>query len=83
MLNLLSMTVALLWSLRLNSYNFSTLLKRRKQTMNSGAMTESEYLAALAEIETLMLATLDTDDGQRLDALVCFVQTYEAKHWPL
>ncbi len=51
--------------------------------MNSGAMTESEYLAALAEIETLMLATLDTDDGQRLDALVCFVQSYEAKHWPL
>ena len=55
----------------------------KEATMNGGAMTESEYLAALAEIETLMLATLDTDDGQRLDALVCLVQTYEAKHWPL
>ncbi|MCO4857441.1 hypothetical protein MKD49_13215 [Herbaspirillum sp. WGmk3] len=48
--------------------------------MISAAMTESEYLAALAEIETLMLATLDSEDGQRLDALVCLVQTYESKY---
>ncbi|MDR9839342.1 hypothetical protein [Herbaspirillum huttiense] len=51
--------------------------------MISAAMTESEYLAALAEIETLMLATLDSEDGQRLDALVYLVQTYEAKYCPL
>lgn len=45
--------------------------------------TESDYLAVLKEISTLMDQDPDegTPDGDRLDALATLVQVYEAKHY--
>jgi HTH-type transcriptional regulator / antitoxin HigA len=43
--------------------------------------TEAEYDAALAEIQSLMDASLNTPEGDRLDILVTLVEAYEAKHW--
>ena len=47
--------------------------------------TEQEYKAALREISTLMAFNPDigTPDGDRLDALVTLVQTYESEHYPI
>jgi HTH-type transcriptional regulator/antitoxin HigA len=45
--------------------------------------TESDYHAALAEIETLMNAQMNTPDGDKLDILVTLVESYEAKHFPI
>lgn len=45
--------------------------------------TDSDYRAALAEIETLMTAELDTPEGERLDILVTLVEAHERQHFPL
>ena len=45
--------------------------------------TEADYEATLAEIEQLMHAFPDTAEGDRLNALVTLVETYEAEHWPI
>ena len=45
--------------------------------------TETDYEAALHEIERLMDADLDTPEGDRLDILVTLVEAYEAKHYPM
>ncbi len=45
--------------------------------------TQRDYVAALREIERLMLAKRNTPDGDRLDVLVTLVEAYEAKHFPL
>ena len=45
--------------------------------------TETDYEAALHEIECLMDAELDTPEGDRLDILVTLVEAYEAKHYPM
>ncbi len=45
--------------------------------------TNTDYRAALAEIETLMTAKLDTPEGERLDILVTLVEAYERRHFPL
>ncbi len=45
--------------------------------------TEEEYEAALARIDTLMDAELDTDEGKELDVLVDLVEFYESKHMPM
>ena len=45
--------------------------------------TETDYEAALQEIECLMDAELDTPEGDRLDILVTLVEAYEAKHYPM
>jgi HTH-type transcriptional regulator/antitoxin HigA len=45
--------------------------------------TETDYKAALHEIERLMDAELDTPEGDRLDILVTLVEAYEAKHYPM
>src|SRR5262245_106698 len=45
--------------------------------------TETDYEAALQEIERLMDAELDTPEGDRLDILVTLVEAYEAKHYPM
>jgi len=42
---------------------------------------ESDYDAALAEIEGLMDARPNTPEGDRLDVLVTLVEAYEEKHW--
>jgi HTH-type transcriptional regulator/antitoxin HigA len=45
--------------------------------------TDTDYRAALAEIETLMTASVDTPEGERLDILVTLVEAYEQRHFPL
>ncbi len=45
--------------------------------------TDEEHRAALAQIEALWGAGEGTDDGDRLEALVALVESYEARRWPL
>jgi len=45
--------------------------------------TDADYKQTLAEIEGLMMAELDTPEGERLDVLVTLVEAYEAKHYPM
>ncbi len=45
--------------------------------------TRSHYRATLKEIESLMDARANTQDGERLDVLVTRVEAYEADHFPL
>lgn len=44
--------------------------------------SETDYLAALDELEDLMLCDPDTPAGQRFDELVALIEAYEAAHWP-
>ena len=39
--------------------------------------TEADYLSTLREIETLMMATPGSPEGDRLDVLVTLVEAYE------
>ena len=43
--------------------------------------TKADHRAALKEIETLMMAKLNTPKGERLDVLVTLVEAYERKHY--
>ena len=43
--------------------------------------SDTDYKAALAEIESLMLAEPNTPEGDRLDVLVTLVEAYELKHF--
>ena len=45
--------------------------------------TDADYQAALKEIESLMMATPDTPEGEKLDILVTLIEAYESKHYPL
>ncbi len=45
--------------------------------------TETDYRAALRDIEGLMTADLDTPEGERLDILVTLLEAYEQRHFPL
>ena len=45
--------------------------------------TESDYNAALSEIEDLMEADLNTPEGDKLDVLTTLVEAYEEKHYPI
>ena len=45
--------------------------------------TAEDHRAALNEIETLMSAELNTQEGDRLDILATLVESYEAKHFPM
>lgn len=45
--------------------------------------TESDYQAALKEIEELMDAQPDTPEGDRLDVMTTLVEAFEAKHYPI
>lgn len=45
--------------------------------------TDTDYRAALKEIETLMMAEPDAPEGEKLDVLVTLVEAYESKHYPL
>jgi HTH-type transcriptional regulator/antitoxin HigA len=45
--------------------------------------TEADYRAALKEVEMMMLAKSDTDDGEKLDVMVTLIEAYEARHFPL
>ena len=45
--------------------------------------TDADYRATLKEIEKLMMAGLDSPDGEKLDVIVTLVEAYEAKHFSL
>jgi HTH-type transcriptional regulator/antitoxin HigA len=45
--------------------------------------TDTDYRAALKDIENLMMAEPNTAEGERLDVLVTLVEAYERKHYPL
>ena len=45
--------------------------------------TDADYRAALKEIENLMMAGLDTPEGEKLDIMVTLIEAYEAKHFPM
>lgn len=45
--------------------------------------TESDYQAALREIEGLMDAQPDTLEGDRLDIMTTLIEAYEARHYPI
>jgi len=45
--------------------------------------TDTDYRAALATIETLMMAAPDTPQGEYLDILVTLVEAYERRHFPM
>lgn len=45
--------------------------------------TEADHAAALARIDALMDATLDTPEGDELEVLTILVDAYEAKHVPI
>jgi HTH-type transcriptional regulator/antitoxin HigA len=45
--------------------------------------TETDYDAAMAEVERLWGAKSGTPKGDRLDVLATLVEAYEAKHYPM
>ncbi len=45
--------------------------------------TDTDYRAALSEIEKLMTAEPDTPGGEELDVWVTLVEAYEREHYPL
>ena len=44
---------------------------------------ETDYDAALREVDRLMDAAPGTPDGDRLDVLVTLIEVYEARHWSI
>ena len=45
--------------------------------------TDTDYRAALIEVETLMMAEPNTPEGEKLDILVTLIEAFERKHFPL
>ena len=45
--------------------------------------TERDYEEALARVETLVSASLDSAEGRELDVLVGLGEAYEDKHFPM
>ena len=45
--------------------------------------TDADYQVALKEIESLMMATPETPEGEKLDVMVTLIEAYEAKHFPM
>ena len=45
--------------------------------------TDADYHAALKEVESLMMAELNTSEGEKLDILVTLIEAYERKQFPL
>lgn len=45
--------------------------------------TESDYKAALQEVESLMSATINTPGGDKLDVLATLIESYEKKRHPI
>lgn len=45
--------------------------------------TDTDYHAALKEVETLMMTESNTPEGEKLDILVTLIEAYERKHFPL
>ena len=45
--------------------------------------TGADYQETLREIDSLMMASSNTPEGEKLDVLVTLVEAYERKHYPL
>lgn len=45
--------------------------------------TDADYRAALLEIERLMLASTNSQDGAKFDVLVALVEAHEAKYFSM
>ncbi len=45
--------------------------------------TDADYREALKQIEGLMMAMPETEEGERLDVMVTLVEAYESKHYAL
>ena len=45
--------------------------------------SDADYRAMLADIDGLMAAAPDSEDGERLDELVTLVQAWEREHFPM
>jgi len=45
--------------------------------------TETDYKAALQEVERLIDSQPGTPEGDRMDVLVTLIEAYEAKHFPI
>ena len=45
--------------------------------------TDSDYRAALKDVDSLMLAEADSVEGDKLDVLVTLIEAYEAKHFQM
>jgi HTH-type transcriptional regulator/antitoxin HigA len=45
--------------------------------------TEADYRQALAEVERLFDAGLNTPEGNKLEILVTLIEAYEEKHYPI
>ncbi len=45
--------------------------------------TETDYQEALAEIDSIFDAELNTPEGDRLDILALLVEAYEEQHYPI
>ncbi|WP_292995215.1 transcriptional regulator [Nitrosomonas sp.] len=45
--------------------------------------TDTDYLAALKEVESLMMAEPNTPEGEKLDVLVTLIEAFERKQFPL
>ena len=44
---------------------------------------DADYRAPLTEIGSLMMASPDTPEGEKLDVMVTLIETYEANHFPM
>jgi HTH-type transcriptional regulator/antitoxin HigA len=45
--------------------------------------TESDYQKALEEVESLMNAQIDTQEGDKLEILVALIESYEEKYYQI
>ncbi|SFL01881.1 HTH-type transcriptional regulator / antitoxin HigA [Nitrosomonas aestuarii] len=45
--------------------------------------TDTDYHAALKEVESLMSAKPNAPEGEKLDVQVTLIEAYERKHFPL
>src|SRR5690625_2764845 len=83
-------TMSTRWSISALSAPIDSMTRSMHKRSDGGTMmnitpirTEADYRAALADIETLMLAEANTPEGDRLDVLVTLVEAYERQHFPL
>lgn len=58
-------------------------LSKQKNMNISPIKNDSDYQAALAEIDNLMDACSNTPEGDALDIWVTLVESYEAKQFPI
>lgn len=60
--------------------NESALSQEKMNTITHAIHDDTDYRAALKEIESLMAAEVGTPEGNRLEVLVSLIEAYEAKY---